>query len=153
MMPELTDHSLHITMFGALLILAASVLFLVENDKIPSDDAEDVSDAEAIVKKETNRALWAASASLALTLLTMTCVALLNRSLDKPGTLVISSRWVRLAPRGPAIVLIMCLPLFHISGSTWCGTACLIVYAEFLWEWFGGLEKDWKWLEPKYEAE
>ncbi len=79
----------------------------------------------------------------------MTCVALLHRSLDKPNTLVVNSRWIRLAPRVPAIALIMCLPLMNLTGSSWCGLACIVTYVVFLWEVFAGMEKDWKWLQPK----
>lgn len=83
----------------------------------------------------------------------MMCVALLHRSLDKPNTLVVDSRWIRLAPRVPAIVLIMCLPLMNLSGSAWCGFACIVIYVVFLWEAFAGLEKDWKWIQTEGEVE
>jgi hypothetical protein len=80
------------------------------------------------------------------------------RCTPQPGSrqatyLVVSSRWIRLAPRVPAIILIMCLPLMHLTGSTWCGLATIIVYVVFLWESFAGLEKDWRWFEPKDEEE
>jgi len=138
-------------MFGSLLILAASVEFLVKNDLISTDDTESVADQDAAVEKATHNAIWSASISLSLTMLCMMFVALLNRALDKPHTLVISSRWLRILPRIPAIVLIMCLPLIHLNGSEWCGLACIVVYAVFLWETFAGMEKGWRWLEPKDE--
>jgi hypothetical protein len=151
--PELIKPSLHIIMFGALLILAASVLFIVKNDKISSAITEDITDPEAAIERSTHSAVWSASTALALTLFCMTCVALLNRALDKPHTLVVSSRWIRLAPRIPAVVLIMCLPLMHLTGSRWCGLAFIIVYIVFLWETFAGLEKGWRWVEPRDEEE
>jgi ABC-type Fe3+ transport system permease subunit len=148
---KLTCCSLHIVMFGALLILAASVVFLVKNDSISTDSKETVADQDAAVEKATQNAIWAASTALALAMFCMMCVALLNRALDKKHTLVINSRWIRLLPRIPAIVLIMCLPLMHLTGSEWCGLACIVVYVVFMWETFAGLEKGWMWLEPKDE--
>jgi len=138
-------------MFGALLILAASVEFLVKNDHISTNNTESVADQDAAVKKAIQNAIWTASTALSLTMFCMMCVSLLNRTLDKPHTLVVSSRWLRILPRVPAIALIMCLPLMHLNGSSWCGLACIVVYAVFLWETFAGLEKGWMWLEPKDE--
>jgi len=145
--------SLHIIMFGALLILAASVVFLVKNDKVKATGETDGTAPESEAKLATRHAVWSASATLSITLLSMMCVALLHRSLDKPNTLVVDSRWIRLAPRVPAIVLIMCLPLMDLSGSAWCGFACIVIYAVFLWETYAGLEKDWKWIQTKDEVE
>ena len=82
----------------------------------------------------------------------MTAIALLNRPLDPPKTLVINSRLLRIAPRLPITVVIICLPLFpNMSGSIWCAAAVSLLYAVFLWEWFGGLEKDWKVFEEEEE--
>jgi hypothetical protein len=138
-------------MFGALLILAASVVFLVKNDNVQTTSDADVADPEADVKRATHYAVWSASTSLAITLFSMTGVALLHRSFDKPDTLVINSRWIRVAPRFPAMALILCLPLMQLSGSSWCGLASLVIYVVFLWEQYAGLEKDWRWFQPKEE--
>ena len=82
----------------------------------------------------------------------MTMIALLNRSLYKPETLLVNSRWIRLAPRIPGIILIVCLPLIKsLNAGTWCGAVASILYGVFLWEWMAGMEKDWKILEPKSE--
>jgi hypothetical protein len=139
-------------MFGALLILAAAVLSLVQHNNSNSETVEtDLEGPEAEERNILRHALWTASSSLSIVLVAMTHIALLNRPLDKPKTLVINSRWIRLAPRIPAIVLIMCLPLFHLSGWSWCGLAPLILYIVFLWEFFAGMERGWKWFESKAE--
>jgi len=144
---------LNLTMFGALLIVAASVLFLVKNDSteaaaIHSDSTDPASEQRHF----TLLAVWSASTSLAIVVLSMTHIALLNRPLDKPNTLVVNSRYIRLAPRIPAIVLIMCLPLIHnFTGSSWCGGASIILALVYMWESFAGLEKDWKFFQPKGE--
>lgn len=82
----------------------------------------------------------------------MTFIALLNRPLDKPKTLVVNSRWVRLAPRLPGIAIIACLPLFDaIKGSRWCAGALVVLWALFLWEWIAGLERGWEFFEGRDE--
>lgn len=146
-------------MFGLLLILAASVLFLVKNpDAHPNLIIEKEKKAYTNInesKEETRyalTALWSASICLAGVLLSMTCIALLNRPLDKPRTLVVNSRWFRLAPRLGVIAVVACLPLVeNISPSLWCGVACSTLYILFFWEWIAGLEANWKLVEPQGE--
>lgn len=140
-------------MFGALLIVAASVLFLVKNDSTEVAAIHtDATDPQSEQRHFILLAVWSASTSLAIVVLSMTHIALLNRPLDRRNTLVINSRYIRLAPRIPAIVLIMCLPLIHnLTGSLWCGGASIILAIVYIWESFAGLEKDWKFFEPKDE--
>ncbi len=58
-----------------------------------------------------------------------------------------------MAPRLPAIAFIVCLPLFRsMDAAHWCGAATAILYGVFLWEWFVGMERNLKVLEPKGEA-
>jgi len=151
--PKLIQCSLHLTMFGALLIVAASVLFLVKNDSTEAAAIHtDATNPQSKQRHLTLLAVWSASTSLASVILSMTHIALLNRPLDRRNTLVINSRYVRLAPRIPAIVLIMCLPLIHnLTGSWWCGGASTILAIVYTWESFAGLEKDWKFFQPKNE--
>jgi hypothetical protein len=148
----------HVTMYGALLCFDASILFLVRNyhsSLTTTIQAKEETSSEpdaADLVRFISYALWTASVSLAIAVAAMTSIALLNRPLDPPKTLVINSRLLRLAPRLPATIVIICLPLIpNMNGSMWCaGTVCLL-YAVFLWEWFGGLEKDWKLVEQKCE--
>jgi hypothetical protein len=147
----------HIVIFAALLILAASVLFLVQHPgaKVSAITASEVSaETDSLSDEEVNHfvlyALWSASISLCSAIFGMTLVALLNRPLDKPKTLLINSRWIRLAPRLPAVALIICLPLIpNLDAGIWCGAATSTLYVVFLWEWIAGLEKNWKLIEPK----
>ena len=145
-------------MFGSLLCLDAAILFLVQNYHASLTAAsqkrqETSSDSKpADLAHSIERALWTASCSLAVTIIAMTSIALLNRPLDPPKTLVINSRLIRIAPRLPATVIIVCLPFIPgVDGSTWCSGAVSLIYCVFLWEWCGGLEKDWKVFESKYE--
>lgn len=152
------SHSLHVVMFGSLLCLDASALYLVEHRG--AKRSETTSEVESSNTEESAEelahyfiyALWCASISLAITLFCMTHVALLHRSLDPPKTLVVNSRLLRLAPRLPATVAIICLPLFkNMSGAAWCGAAIIIVYFLFLFESYAGMERNWKFFESKEE--
>lgn len=80
----------------------------------------------------------------------MTCIALLNRPLDGPKTLLVNSRWVRLMFRLPVIVVIVCLPVIRgMNGPWWIGATVLLLYPLFLYEWVSGLETGWKFIESK----
>jgi hypothetical protein len=158
----LTPHSAHLTLFASLLALDASTLFLVQNRDVK------VSNPGANVRRQESesssdnpnddahlilQALWSASISLSVALFCMTVVAFLNRPLDKPKTLAVNSRCIRLCIRPIAILVILCLPLFkHLTGASWCGGAVLTLYVCFLWEWFTGLERNWTVIEPKEDG-
>ena len=143
--------SLHVMLFGALLITAASVLFLVDHvAEVTTSSTGDASPEPQFLRY----ALWTASAALSIVILTMTCLTLLNRPLDPPKTLLVNSRLLRMAPRALVIVVICCLPLPpNMAAGSWIGAATCTLYAEFLWEWIAGLEKNWRFLEPKDEEQ
>jgi hypothetical protein len=150
----------HLYMFGALLILAASTLFLIthQDETIPPSIAAKRSETTPTVTEEKLNgilyAIWSASISLGSVLICMTCITLLNRSLDKPRTLIINSRWIRLGLRIPITAVIVCLPLIsNLTASRWCGAAVCLLYGMFLFEWVAGLERDWQFLESKKRAE
>lgn len=152
--------TLHVIMFGSLLCLDSSSFYLVEHLTTKfSDTKSEAEDSNPEESAEVTAhyflyALWTASISLAVTLFCMTHVALLHRPLDPPKTLVINSRLLRLAPRFPATVIIICLPLFkNMSGAVWCGAAVSILYIIFCFETFAGMERDWRFLEPKNEQD
>jgi len=148
-----------LTLFHALLILAASILFLVQHSNATADVTPGITEratSEAVTPKEearfTKGALWSSSISLSVVLFTMTSIALLDRPLDKPKTLIINSRLIRLAPRVPAIVVICCLPLIDgLSGGAWTGGAASILYIVYTWEWIASLEKGFTLYEKRPE--
>ncbi|CZR61497.1 uncharacterized protein PAC_11394 [Phialocephala subalpina] len=156
----------HIVIFAALLILAASVLFLVEHPGARTS-TETTTTTEAAAKRQESEllpesevphftlyALWSASIALGTTIFGITIIALLNRPLDKPKTLLVNSRRIRMAPRLPAIALIVCLPLFKsLNAGSWCGVSTSILYVVFLWEWMAGMERNWQILEPKGDGD
>jgi hypothetical protein len=146
-------------MYEGLLTLAASILFLVQHTNATADVTPGIIErttSGTLTPEEearfTNYALWSASASLGIVLFTMTSIALLDRPLDKPKTLIINSRLVRLAPRVPAIVVICCLPLIDgLSGGAWTGGAAVILYIVYTWEWIASLEKGFTLYERRPE--
>jgi hypothetical protein len=146
-------------MFHALLILAASILFLVQHTNATADVTPGITEramSETVTPEAearfTDAALWSSSASLGVVLFTMTSIALLDRPLDKPKTLIINSRIIRLAPRVPAIVVICCLPLIDgLSGGAWTGGAAAILYIVYMWEWIASLEKGFALYEKRPE--
>ncbi|KAE8451011.1 hypothetical protein EG329_005451 [Mollisiaceae sp. DMI_Dod_QoI] len=145
----------HVVMFASLLIVATSTLFLVEHRSDPKVATDTVAAREETDEAENKpdailNALWSASISLAVALLSMTLIALLNRPLDPPKTLLVNNRYVRLAPRLPVIITIACLPqIKDLTGTWWCGAVNWLLWTLFFWELIVGLEKDWRFIEPK----
>jgi hypothetical protein len=124
---DLQFYRLHLTMFGALLFLDASVLFIVNNcserlidSADPALEARQETTTDEETPEEVGRfahyALWVASITLGIVMTCMTFIPLLNRNLDAPKTLVINSRLIRMAPRLPVTIFIVCIPL--IPGMT-----------------------------------
>lgn len=150
---------LHVFMFASLLILAASTLFLVEHQNAKIHSSDDAPTVERRAEEEAEPAakaaiyaIWSASVNLSCVILFMTCISLLNRPLDKPKTLLVNSRWIRIGGRLPIIVIICCLPLIKsLTASMWIGIVVCLLYAVSFWEWIAGLERNWKLLEPKDE--
>ncbi len=151
----------HITIFGALLLFDASVLFLLKNSAtsisatvpIRDDSSSDSGTDTADVGEFISYALWTASFSLSITIGCMTGIALLNRPLGPPDTLVLNNRLLRIGPRLPIIIIVMCLPLIeHLSAGTWCAITVCSLYIVFLWECFCGLKKNWTVFEKDESA-
>ena len=95
-------------------------------------------------------ARWTISAALSGTLILMTAKALLNRSLDTIGTLVVDHRYLRLAPRVAICVIIMCLPIVKdLDTTTFLGVLVALLQLVIFWELVAGMEKGFKFFEPK----
>lgn len=80
----------------------------------------------------------------------MTIKSFLNRSLDRPGTLIIDNRYWRMTPRAAVCVIVMCLPIVHyINTVTFLGIIVGLLQSLILWETVAAMEKGFKWFEPK----
>jgi hypothetical protein len=70
-------------------------------------------------------------------ILSITAKVLLSQLLDPPGTLIINNRYVSMAPRGLACVVIMCLPfIWNIPVYAFMGAVSGVVMPVIPWEYF-----------------
>lgn len=156
----MTSASLHVTLFGSLLIFISTVEFVIKNS-VTSSDSSDSSkmfgsletDVVAITSDFSfQQARWTLSGTFGLMLFSMTCQSLLNRSYDGPGTLLIDNRFLRLGLRPVIVAVIMSLPVVSIenlSATTflwiivWCGQSVII------FEYIAGMQREAHIFEPK----
>lgn len=97
-----------------------------------------------------HRTMWLVSTSLAVSLTSMTFQALLDKSVDPPGTLMVNNRYVRLAGRAVYVVIIMCVPITReINKVFYLGILGIPLSLVLLWEWITCLERGGGFLEPK----
>lgn len=161
-------HRFHIPLFGALVLFSSGTLYLVTyvpEAKVPDTKTSgpEAQPAERLLRlsrraeEEVSQtpetlciAIVTVFASSAVIMLSMTVCALLTKSLDKPKTLRVGNRWVRLAPRMAATLVLATIWLHHFeSPSAVLGLLLLIIWFVGLWEYFAGMEKDAKFFEPK----
>jgi hypothetical protein len=80
----------------------------------------------------------------------MTLKALLNRSLDRPGTLLVNNRYLRMAPRAVVCIVAICLPAVNeINTVTFLGSLVGLLQTLAWWEVMAAMESGAKWFEPK----
>ena len=142
----LIQDSFHNTLFGSTLILGVTVVFLIQHI---NDSAVESSGTEGSRDGSTTHqataiyaAKWTISVSLSLALMNQTLIALLNRSLDPPGTLKIDNRHLRLLPRILLIPILLCLPISKdISILSFLGSVSGLLLVCLQWEWWSSLER------------
>ncbi len=80
----------------------------------------------------------------------MTVKALLNRSLDGPHSLLVSNRYIRMAPRGFVIIVAMCLPIkTDMTITVALGSLLALLLPLILWEYVAAMETGSRIFEPK----
>jgi hypothetical protein len=130
--------SIHILLYPSVLLLDNSIKYLIRHG------------SDTLEESVSSKACWTVSAALSAALVCMTIATLLNRCLDGPGTLLISNRYIRLAPRAMLVVVLMCLP---IKTDITTGSFLLIIMVLMLvinfWEHVVALEKGGRLFEPK----
>ena len=149
MMQMLTHSSFHNALFGATLILGVTVVFLLQH--VDDSATKPIESSEPTLKEDENAtqlelaihtAKWTVSISLAVVLVNQTMIALLNRSLDPPGTLKVNSRILRLLPRNLLLPIILCLPIERsISVLFFLGIVSIVLVACLPCEWWSSLER------------
>ena len=160
----------HVVFFGNLFLLDVSMLYLIST--VDSNTAgastetggpttrrsiylsllgpRDSSSSAAEQQYELRTALWTSSISLALALTTMTLATLMNKSHDKPKTLLIDNRLVRLLPRVLVIIATLCIPIRKtLSGDSWLVSNFAMMWFIVIWEWTTSLDRDWGFFEPR----
>ena len=94
-------------------------------------------------------AKWTASSTLSLVLIALTAIALLSRSLDIPGSLKFSNRYVRMLPRVLVVIVALCLPIDRrMNAVVYLGILVSLVIPCLMWEWAASLEHDGGFIEP-----
>jgi hypothetical protein len=140
----------HIPLFSSLLTLSSGFMFLITEEvdtpanksgfEIPEDELQDY----------VHRTIWMVAVSLSVIMASMTAQALLDTSIDPPGTLLINNRYIRLSGRIVYIVVILLLPLHSDLSKFWfLGIAAVCLSLVMYWEWIVCLEKNFGLVEPK----
>ncbi|KAL8797774.1 MAG: hypothetical protein Q9195_000126 [Heterodermia aff. obscurata] len=110
----------HTVLFGSTLILGVSVVFLIQHIKdsaVGSPETEGQRDESAIHQVTAiDAAKWTISVALSLALMNQTLIALLDRSMDPPGSLKINNRLLRLLPRILLIPILLSIDPVQETG-------------------------------------
>jgi hypothetical protein len=144
---------MHVIMYASILLLEIALLTLVRKS-IPTEGSDEAAPERRDETAESHYAIhaakWTAGVSLAITLLCMTAMSLLTRPLDRPGTLKIDNRYIRLAPRVLVAVIIACVPIAaNLSIEGFLSVMMYLLWAVSVWEWGAGLESSGKIFESK----
>ncbi|KIX96841.1 uncharacterized protein Z520_07561 [Fonsecaea multimorphosa CBS 102226] len=144
----------HIPLFSSILTFASSVMFIIRHQPdAPYNSLTGQASAEKIPQDDLPlylyRAVWTCATSLGVIMLSMTALALLDKSLDEPATLKINNRYIRLAGRIVYIIVIPCVPAAHnIDADLFLGIAAFMLLGVTVWEWNVGLDKGGALIEP-----
>lgn len=140
-------------MSGSTLILGVSSVPLIQNPTVTAvkplvgDESTTASDPNLTPIIYT--AKWAVSISLSITVTCQTGIALLNRSLDRKGSLKVSNRYVRLLPRMLLVAIVLCLPIDReMRANVFMAIVVFLLLVCLYWEWIVSLERDGGVLEP-----
>ena len=135
----LTISSIHTPLYACLLIFIASIRVMVMG-------AEEVE----ITNGEVNNSLrWTVSSSIVMVMICLTIRSLLHKSLDPPGSLLVTNRYLRLLQLFVAIAFLQFLPF--IPGVTPITTILIITWIITFLNWLEymlGLERPAGFIEP-----
>ena len=139
-------------MFHSALILGVAVVFIVQHPRVnavkpPPED--NPSPEELANAKFMLNAKWSTSVALSIVIICLSSIATLSRSLDRPGTLKVTNRYLRLLPRLNIVIVAMCLPIGKsIKGVTHLAVLVAMLSGTLTWEWYASLESDGGLFEP-----
>jgi hypothetical protein len=139
-------YSLQVMLFGSLLLLDASLGFLI---RFPSATTQAETDP-ATTSFGLRQVRWTISGALTSVLVCMTGLALLNKSLDKPGTLLVDNRYLRMGMRAVVIMVVLCLPTQRVMGhGIYVGIIVTLLQVTTWWEYLAGLERGSKLMDRR----
>ena len=140
----------HIPLFASLLSFVAGVMFIIRHQSEANYEQGQERLTEDEVRVYTSNAIWTCSTSLAIIIFSMLVLALLDTPLDKPGTLRVDNRYIRLAGRVFYIIVILCVPATPSIGvQLFLGIAGCMLVLLMLYEWNTCLEKEGGFIEPR----
>jgi low temperature requirement protein LtrA len=142
----------HIPMFASLLTFVASVMFILRHQNLQNYSQQKTESklTPEEVTSYTHNAIWTCASSISIVVLSMLALAFLDIPLDKPGTLRIDNRYIRMGGRVVYITIIMCVPIkTNIDPAVFLAVAAAGLVALTMWEWNSSLEKGGGFIEPK----
>lgn len=142
----------HIPLFSSLLTFVAGVMFILrhQHEQNYSQQQDESKLTPEAVARYIQNACWCCALSISIIVLSMLVLAILDRPLDKPGTLRLDNRYARMGARVFYIVFIMCLPIkTNINPALFLGLAGGGLSMITLWEWCSSLETGGGFIEPK----
>ncbi|KIW76064.1 hypothetical protein Z517_10809 [Fonsecaea pedrosoi CBS 271.37] len=143
----------HIPLFATILTFASGVMFIVRHQPDAPYNSLAGPSGEPIPREDLprylDRAVWSCAVSLGIIMLSMTILALLDKSLDEPATLKVNNRYVRLSGRIVYIIVILCVPATsHMDPRLFLGIAACMLLGVTIWEWNVGLDRGGALIEP-----
>ena len=140
-------------MSGSTLVLGVSCVPLIQNPNLNADKSHiqgrSISASDPQLTFIVYSAKWAVSASLCITVICQTCIALVSRSLDRKRSLKISNRYVRLLPRILLVAIVIYLPIDRgMAASTFLAIVVSLLLVCLIWERIVSLERDGGIFEP-----
>lgn len=146
-------------------MLSSGILYLVQFDidKLIDSTPEQTSDQlsarqesgsstpEPKYNQQTFRvAIVTVFVDTAIVLFCQLIIGLFNRPMDDKRELIIGNNYIRMLPRmlGIIALAVAWLPQYN-DPSEPLGVVLLIVFIVVMWEYFAGMDRDWRFFEPK----
>lgn len=142
--------SFHVSLFASILTFASGVMFIVRHEiKEQFDVSEEQQISDGEIRHYMHSAVWTSAISLAIIIFSMTCLALLDKSLDEPDILRINNRYIRIGGRLVYIIVILSVPTTrHINPLLFLGIAGLMLSVVTSWEWAVCMDRGSAFVEP-----
>lgn len=106
----------------------------------------------ADMDRVTSIAVWTIAISLAVTVSSMTAMALLDRPKDTEIKLRTNNRYIRLGGRLVCVIVVLCVPIAESTSPEVFLRVCALLMALLtIWEYIVSTERKNKLVEPRRE--